>query len=124
MTSPASAPSQPLSQPLRDLGAWTAHFRAAEIPVLAETAEALEALRLNEDDVDANGIGEMISDDPLMTLKVLAFSSTHRGSRVVTDTETVIAALVMMGISPFFAAFGPQPTVEERLQAQPEALAV
>ena len=122
MTSPASAPSQPLSQPLRDLGAWTAHFRAAEIPVLAETAEALEALRLNEDDVDANGIGEMISDDPLMTLKVLAFSSTHRGSRVVTDTETVIAALVMMGISPFFAAFGPQPTVEERLQAQPEAL--
>ena len=29
----------------------------------------------------------------------------------------------MMGISPFFAAFGPQPTVEYRLADEPEALA-
>ena len=124
MTSPASPPpNPPLSQALRDLAAWTAHFREAEIPVLGQTAEALEALRLNEDDADANSIGEMISGDPLMTLKVLAYSSTHRGSRVVTDTETVTAALVMMGISPFFGTFGLQPTVEVRLRDEPEALA-
>ncbi len=117
-------PTHPaLTQPLRDLTAWTAHFRAAEIPVLAHTSEALEALRINEDDVDANSIGEMISGDPLMTLKVLAYSSAHRGSRVVTDTETVTAALVMMGISPFFGSFGLQPTVEDRLRDEPEALA-
>jgi HD-like signal output (HDOD) protein len=122
--SSAPPPTSPaLTQPLRDLAAWTAHFRAAEIPVLAHTSEALEALRINEDDVDANGIGEMISGDPLMTLKVLAYSSAHRGSRVVTDTETVTAALVMMGISPFFGSFGVQPTVEDRLQDEPEALA-
>jgi len=30
---------------------------------------------------------------------------------------------VMMGITPFFRAFGPPPTVEERLRAQPDALA-
>ena len=117
-------PTHPaLTQPLRDLTAWTAHFRAAEIAVLAHTSEALEALRINEDDVDANSIGEMISGDPLMTLKVLAYSSAHRGSRVVTDTETVTAALVMMGISPFFGSFGLQPTVEDRLRDEPEALA-
>jgi len=117
-------PTHPaLTQPLRDLTAWTAHFRAAEIPLLAHTSEALEALRINEDDVDANSIGEMISGDPLMTLKVLAYSSAHRGSRVVTDTETVTAALVMMGISPFFGSFGLQPTVEDRLRDEPEALA-
>jgi HD-like signal output (HDOD) protein len=111
-----------LTQPLRDLGAWTVHFRHAEIPVLASTAEALEALRTNEDKVDANGIGEMIAGDPLMTLKVLAHAATHRPSRVVTDAETVTAALVMMGITPFFRAFGAQPTVEQRLADLPEAL--
>jgi HD-like signal output (HDOD) protein len=114
--------SAPLTQPLRDLAAWTAHFRGTEIPVLAQTAEALEALRANEDDVDANSIGEMISADPLMTLKVLAHAATHRPSRVVTDAETVTAALVMMGITPFFRAFGPQPSVDQRLAGTPEAL--
>ena len=115
--------SIPLTQPLPDLAAWTAHFMAADIPILAETAEALEAMRSREDDVDANLIGEMIAGDPLMTLKVQAYAATHRGSRMVTDTETVIATLVMMGITPFFRAFGPQPTVEERLSGEPEALA-
>jgi HD-like signal output (HDOD) protein len=122
------SPSDPsleiqLTQPLRDLDAWTAFFRAAPIPVLADTADALEAFRANEDKADANSLGEMIASDPLMTLKVLAHVAAHRSSRVVTDTETVIAALVMMGISPFFAAFGPQPTVEGRLESEPEALA-
>jgi HD-like signal output (HDOD) protein len=120
MTSPSVA--APLTQPLRDLDAWTAHFRAAEIPVLAHTADALEALRANEDDVDANSIGEMIAGDPLMTLKVLAHAALHRPRCVVTDAETVTAALVMMGISPFFRAFGPQTSIEQRLGEVPGAL--
>ena len=113
----------PLTEALRDLDAWTAHFRDADISVLAVTAEAIEALRTNEDAVDANGLGEMLSTDPLMTLKLLSYSATHRHRRIVTDTETVIAALVMMGISPFFRAFGPQPTIEQRLGENPAALA-
>jgi HD-like signal output (HDOD) protein len=115
-------PNGQLTRALPDLAAWTAHFRAAEIPVLAQTANALEALRANEDDVDANSTGEMISNDPLMTVKVLAHVATNRSERVVTDVETVTSALVMMGISPFFRAFGAQPTVEERLAGAPEAL--
>ena len=35
----------------------------------------------------------------------------------------MISALVMMGISPFFRAFGPQQTIDERLRERPEALA-
>ena len=118
----STAPGPQLTQPLPDLAAWAAHFRAAEIPVLAQTAAALEALRANEDVVDANGIGETIASDPLMTLKVLAYASTHRSARVVTDVETVTSALVLMGISPFFRAFGPQPTIEDRLIGDPDAL--
>jgi HD-like signal output (HDOD) protein len=108
------------------LPAWTEYFRHvvrnANLPVLAETSEALEAMRLNEDRVDANLLGELISADPLMTLKVQAYAASHRPKRLLTDTETVTAALVMMGISPFFREFGLQPTVEDHLADQPEAL--
>ncbi len=117
---PVAAPA--LVHPLRDLAAWTAHFQHAAIPVLEETAQALEALRSHEDDVDANLIGETVANDPLMTLKVLAHASTNRSARVVTDVETVTGAVVMMGISPFFAAFGPQPTTQARLASDPTAL--
>jgi HD-like signal output (HDOD) protein len=109
------------------LTTWTEYFSHAvsnaNLPVLAETSEALEAMRLNEDKVDANLLGELISADPLMTLKVQAYAASHRSKRLLTDTETVTAALVMMGISPFFREFGLQPTVEDHLADQPEALA-
>lgn len=112
-----------LRHPLPDLAAWTAAFRSAEIPVLAESAEAIEALRANEDATDASLLGDMIAGDPLMTLKVMAYAAAHRPPRLLTDASTVTAVLVMMGISPFFRAFGPQPTVEQRLDAHPQALA-
>jgi len=120
----SSSPLDLLSdRPLRDLCAWTQVFAAAPIPVLGSSAQALEAMRLNEDDVDASMLGEMIAADPLMTLKVLIYAAANRPARVVTEPETVTAALVLMGISPFFAAFGPQECVEDRLGAFPQALA-
>lgn len=119
---PAQPQLQSLQRPLRDVSTWAVHFMRAEIPVLADTAQTLEALRANEDAVDANLLGETIAGDPLMSLKVLAYVSTHRSSRRVTDAETVTAALVMLGIPPFFRAFGPQPTVEEHLADHPGAL--
>ena len=109
--------------PLPDLAAWTECFQHADLPVLAQTSEALEALRANEDAVDANLLGEMISADPLMTLKVQAYAASHRPPRLLTDTETITAAVVMMGITPFFRAFGLQPTLEDHLRDEPEALA-
>jgi len=122
MTSSIPAPGE-LVRPFAELSAWTAYFRNAEIPVLRETVEALEALRENEEQTDANSIGEMIGGDPLMTLKVFAHASAHRGRSVVTGAETVIAALVMMGIPPFFRAFAALTAVEDRLAVIPAALA-
>jgi HD-like signal output (HDOD) protein len=111
-----------LERPLANLAAWTHHFRCAQIPVLQETVDALAALRANEDHTDANSIGELIGGDPLMTLKVLAHASDHRGRSVVTGPETVIAALVMMGIPPFFRAFAAPVAVEDRLANHADAL--
>ncbi|MGZ8258939.1 MAG: HDOD domain-containing protein [Caldimonas sp.] len=112
-----------LVRPLADLAAWTSHFRRAEIPVLRETIEALDALRANEERTDANSIGEMIGGDPLMTLKVLVHVGEHRGKSVVTGAETAISALVMMGIPPFFRTFAAPVAVEDVLAWSPDALA-
>ena len=114
--------SEGLVRPLYELTAWINHFRRAEIPVLRETIDALDALRPNEDRTDANSIGEMIAGDPLMTLKVLVHVGEHRGRMVVTGAETVISALVMMGIPPFFRAFAAPVALEDRLAWSPEAL--
>src|SRR6218665_3226901 len=114
-----------LAAPLPSLDAWVQAFAQAEIPVLAETAESLEQMRATEDDVDAHGLGEMISTDPLMTLKVLAHASElrrGRSGRYEADPETVTAALVLMGITPFFRDFGPQPTLDAALADHDEAL--
>ena len=115
-------PANALTRPLSSLSAWTEYFRKAEIPVLADTADSLELMRVNEDAVDANGLGEMIATDPLMTLKVLAYAAEHRSHRLLADAETVIAALVLMGITPFFRHFGPQPVVDDVLAGRPDAL--
>jgi HD-like signal output (HDOD) protein len=113
-----------LTEPLPDLAAWVRHFQQTEIPVLAATAARLEELRAldEEDKVDAGMLGTLIESDPFFTVKVMAYVATKRRHSESTETETVTSALVMLGVSPFFRAFGPQPTVETLLSGQPEAL--
>jgi len=123
MAETAAPDATGLTQALPTLSAWTRRFLAEEIPVLSETAALLESLRANEDDVDAHLLAQAIYGDPLMTLKVLAHVGTHRSSRLLTEVETVTAALLLMGISPFFRTFGPQTTIEAHLAPQPCALA-
>jgi HD-like signal output (HDOD) protein len=106
----------------RDVPAWAARFDAATLPVLAATADAIEGWRENEDVVDAHLLAETIAVDPLMTLKLLSHVGRLRRGREGSDAETVTACLVMLGITPFFRAFGPQPTVEDQLAGQPEAM--
>lgn len=110
-----------------NLARWVALFDHPSLPVLASTAQTLEELRANEDAVDAHLIAESFADDPLMTVKVLAHVAQMRAGRppgrVGSDTETMLEALVMLGISPFFSAFAPQVTVEDQLADQPQALA-
>ncbi len=105
-----------------DVIGWVRYFQLVEIPVLGRTAEALEDLRGNEDAVDARMLADTIGEDPLMTLKLLAYSASHQRSRRQTDVETATEALVLIGITPFFRDFGAQPTIEQHLADQPEAL--
>lgn len=120
-TAPAAPAPSYLSAPLPHIGAWTQYFLNAEIPVLAATAQALEALRAKEDDVDANMLTSVIQVDPLMTLKLVSRIANMRRPGINTETESITTALVLMGISPFFRHFGPQRTVEDWLADQPQA---
>ncbi len=116
------APPKRLDRPLRDLSAWVAHFRGATIPVLDSTADTVRELAFNEDAVDAHLLSEAIGADPLMTLKLLAHIGSN--SRRETDVETVVSALVLLGIGPFFRHFGELPTVNQALQDVQDAEAV
>ena len=104
------------------LSEWVRFFRDGGIPILAQSAAALEELRALEESVDANSIAEAFRADPLMTLKILAYASTHRSSRLLTETETVTATVIMMGVGPFFRAFGPQKSIDQQLNGNEEAL--
>jgi len=104
------------------LDGWTDAIRDAEIPVLARSVAALDALRADEDEVAPRDIAQVILDDPLMTLKLFAIVSRDRPASRVTDTETVTASLLMMGTSRFFRGIEAQPSVERRLAGVPGAL--
>lgn len=121
MNAPDPLPLPPRRTPM-DVAGWVRYFQLAEIPVLASTSAAIEALRENEDSVDARMLAEVISADPLMTLKLLSYTAQLQRSRRQTDIETVTGAFVLIGITPFFRDFGLQPTIEQHLDGQPEAL--
>lgn len=106
----------------RDLAWWTGRLDAEVLPVLESSAVALEELRASEHRVDAHLLAESLAPDPLISLKILAHVADLRRSREGTDTETLTAALVMLGITPFFRDFGVQPTVEDRLAGKAWAI--
>ena len=107
----------------RDLAGWVSCFDVTQLPVLAATADEMEEWRPAEEHVDAHLLAQTLSTDPLMILKLLAHVARLRRGREGSDTETVTEALVMLGIAPFFRAFGPQQSVEQTLAGQPQALA-
>jgi HD-like signal output (HDOD) protein len=112
--------SNRLTAPLRTPAAWIAHFGNAPIPVLPATAEAIAGLVDHQEAVDAHTLAEAIGDDPLMTLKLLRHVGTT--SRRETDVETALAALVLIGVGPFFRTFSSLQTIDELLADLPEAL--
>lgn len=111
-----------ISEPARDVAGWAALFEPESLPVLEDTAASLEEFRGFEDATDAHLIAEIIAADPLMSLKVLSHVGRMRRGREGGEPETVTAALVMLGITPFFNVFGPQPSVEAHLASRPQCL--
>lgn len=105
-------------QPL-DKSAWIQALGTAEIPVLRRTADELARLREKEDSLVARDISRVLLHDPMFTLRLLRFLPTQRKPGRPTEITTVEHALMMLGVSPFFAHFGALPAVESVLAQGP-----
>lgn len=114
-----------IQQPLPSLAAWVEAFANADIPILSESASEIALLREIEEargDMDAHTLAESLENDPLTTLKVLVHVSRYCTRLSIEPPETLVGALVMLGVGPFFTAFTTPPDVETCLANQPEAL--
>src|SRR3989344_3966463 len=114
-----------IQQPLPTLAAWVEAFANADIPILPESASEIALLREVEEargDMDAHTLAENLENDPLTTLKVLVHVSRYCTSLSIDPPETLVGALVMLGVGPFFAAFAQPLDVETCLSHRPEAL--
>ena len=111
-----------LSRAPSTLQAWVRAIQTTDIPVLERTALAVAALHEDEDNVAPREIAEVVLEDPLMTLKVLAHAGELRSRRSQSEFESVTASVLMMGTAEFFRAFGAMPTLEAHLSEHPKAL--
>jgi HD-like signal output (HDOD) protein len=111
-----------LQRPLPSLESWVNYLSQADIPVLKRTARELARLRENEDNVTGRQVAGVILQDPLMTLRVLAYIEATRRKSQTADITTIDRAVMMIGITPFFAKFEGLPLVEDSLKIQPQAL--
>jgi len=112
-----------LERTFKDIKTWVAYLSQADLPVLALTAQRLAALREKEDQVGGREIAGVVLQDPLMTLKVLAYIESHRRRSQNADITTIARAIMMLGIAPFFRNFDSLQTVEAHLQNYPQGLA-
>lgn len=114
-----------LEKPLKDLASWTDHVARQDIPVLRRTTSRLGSLAAAEKDegleIDARMLARAIDDDPLMALRLFSHVARRRGARSEAEVATVERSVVMLGIGPFFRAFGSLATVEERLRGNGQA---
>jgi hypothetical protein len=108
--------------PFPDLDSWVAYFSQAPLPVLRHTVHELDKLRANAERVNGRVLASIILQDPLMTLRVLAYIEQHRGKSQTADITTIERALMMIGIEPFFRHFHDLPLVEDNLKPYPKAL--
>lgn len=111
-----------LEHPLQDIETWVAFFGENELPILRQTARKLADARQHADKLVGRDIAAIVLQDPLMTVRVLAFIQPHTGKRLHSDITTIANAIMMLGIEPFFRAFEGPLTMEDMLKTEPQAL--
>lgn len=101
---------------------WLVFFRQADIPVLDQTARELQRLRDNEALLDPRNIARVVTDDPLMTVKLLRYMQAHKRVSQRYELIDVKQMLLMIGIETFFREVPAAPVVEDILHDYPDAL--
>ncbi len=111
-----------MSQQPGSLTEWLAFLGRADIPVLKRTARELARLRDDEALLNARSVADVVTDDPLMTLKLLRYMQTHKHRHQTHELVDVKQTLLMMGVDTFFRAVPAAPIAEEMLHDHRAAL--
>jgi HD-like signal output (HDOD) protein len=111
-----------MSQQSKSLAEWIAFFGQADIPVLKHSARELERLQADDALLNPRSIANVLTDDPLMTVKLLRYMQSHKHRAQTYELVDVKQALLMMGINTFFRDVPATPVVEEMLHGHLEAL--
>lgn len=112
-----------LEHALPDIDSWTLLFSNNGLPILRVTKRRLDEMRADLDRVDVRELAHLILQDPIMTVRVLAFIQPMRGRSLQRDITTIASAVMMAGIEPFFNRFSELFTIEEQVkESGPQAL--
>lgn len=111
-----------MSEQTRSLADWLAVFGAADIPVMRQTARALEPLGHEQSLLNATSIANVVTDDPLMTVKLLRYMQQHKASSQAYELVDVKQMLLMLGVENFFRVVPARPSVEDLLSGHLDAL--
>ena len=111
-----------MSQQPGSLTDWLAFLGRADIPVLKHTARELARLRDDEAQLNARSIVDVVTDDPLMTVKLLRYMQTHKHRHQSYELVDAKQALIMMGLDTFFHEVPAAPIAEEMLHEHRAAL--
>lgn len=106
-----------MSLETKSLAGWLAFLQGADIPVLARTAAELERLRASDTLLTARNVANVVTDDPLMTVKLLRFLQTHKHRAQQHELIDVKQALLMLGLEAFLRDLPAAPVAEELIEA-------
>lgn len=111
-----------MSRQSKSLTEWLAYLGEADIPVLKLTVRELARLSADESLLNARSVANIVTDDPLMTVKLLRYMQTHKHSNQKYELVDVKQALLMMGLDTFFREVPATPVVEDMLHSHMDAL--
>ncbi len=104
------------------IAAWLEFFSSVELPVLRQTVRQLDEARGCADRVSSRQISDIVFQDPLLAVRVLAYIQSFGGRHLHRDITTIGGAIMMLGVEPFFREFDNLPTIELTLKTHPIAL--
>lgn len=112
----------PDPHPPQDLASWLTLVSDAEIPILRQTGRRLAQARGNIDRVTGRDITDIVLQDPLLAIRVLAYIQAVSRRRLQSDITNIASAVMMLGVEPFFRTFDRPLTLETLLDGRAPAL--
>lgn len=112
----------PDPHPPQDLASWLTLVSDAEIPILRQTGRRLAQALGNIDRVTGRDITDIVLQDPLLAIRVLAYIQAVSRRRLQSDITNIASAVMMLGVEPFFRTFDRPLTLETLLDGRAPAL--